>query len=84
MCTLSGCEYRNSYASVYCNYSTNSNPFASKAKKRVLRIAHMTDFHVQPEGIAPAGMARACIMPSLRQTLPIDPRSTGGFDHGCA
>jgi predicted MPP superfamily phosphohydrolase len=28
-------------------------------KKRVLRIAHMTDFHVQPEGIAPGEMARA-------------------------
>jgi 3',5'-cyclic AMP phosphodiesterase CpdA len=28
-------------------------------KKRVLRIAHMTDFHVQPEGIAPDGMIRA-------------------------
>jgi len=28
-------------------------------KKRVLRIAHLTDFHVQPEGYAPEGMARA-------------------------
>ena len=28
-------------------------------KKRVLRIAHMTDFHVEPEGISPAGMTRA-------------------------
>lgn len=28
-------------------------------KKRVLRIAHLTDFHMQPEGIAPKGMAQA-------------------------
>lgn len=34
-------------------------PLPKTQKKRVLRIAHMTDFHVQPEGIAPAGMARA-------------------------
>lgn len=34
-------------------------PVPAKQKNRVLRIAHMTDFHVQPEGIAPAGMARA-------------------------
>jgi 3',5'-cyclic AMP phosphodiesterase CpdA len=31
----------------------------TKQKNRVLRIAHMTDFHVEPEGISPAGMARA-------------------------
>ena len=30
-----------------------------KQKNRVLRIAHMTDFHVQPEGIAPDGMIQA-------------------------
>ena len=30
-----------------------------KPKKRVLRIAHMTDFHVQPEGVASVGMTRA-------------------------
>jgi len=29
------------------------------SKKRVLRIAHMTDFHVQPEGIGPGETARA-------------------------
>src|SRR5688500_12603576 len=34
-------------------------PIPEKQKKRVLRIAHMTDFHVQPEGIAPNGMKRA-------------------------
>src|SRR6186713_390144 len=34
-------------------------PVPVKQKNRVLRIAHMTDFHVQPEGIAPAGMAHA-------------------------
>jgi len=28
-------------------------------RKRVLRIAHLTDIHVQPEGAAPDGMARA-------------------------
>ena len=28
-------------------------------KKRVLRIAHMTDFHIQPEGLAPDRMIRA-------------------------
>ena len=28
-------------------------------RKRVLRIAQLTDFHVQPEGIAPQGMTRA-------------------------
>lgn len=28
-------------------------------RKRVLRIAHLTDIHVQPEGVAPEGMARA-------------------------
>ena len=28
-------------------------------KKRVLRIAHMTDFHAQPEQLAPDGMTRA-------------------------
>lgn len=28
-------------------------------RTRVLRIAHMTDVHVQPEGDAPAGLARA-------------------------
>jgi 3',5'-cyclic AMP phosphodiesterase CpdA len=28
-------------------------------KKRVLRIAHMTDFHVEPQGISSAGMRRA-------------------------
>jgi 3',5'-cyclic AMP phosphodiesterase CpdA len=31
----------------------------SGQKKRVLRIAHMTDFHVQPEGNAPDGMIQA-------------------------
>jgi len=30
-----------------------------EGKKRVLRIAHMTDFHVQPEGAAPDGMRHA-------------------------
>ena len=30
-----------------------------KRRKRVLRIAHLTDIHVQPEGAAPEGMARA-------------------------
>jgi 3',5'-cyclic AMP phosphodiesterase CpdA len=28
-------------------------------RKRVLRIAHLTDIHVQPEGVAAEGMARA-------------------------
>jgi len=28
-------------------------------RKRILRIAHLTDIHVQPEGAAPEGMARA-------------------------
>jgi hypothetical protein len=28
-------------------------------RKRVLRIAHMTDFHARPEGIAPDGIVRA-------------------------
>ncbi|UCF00240.1 MAG: metallophosphoesterase [Planctomycetota bacterium] len=31
----------------------------SGKRKRVLRIAHFTDIHVQPEGAAPQGMARA-------------------------
>jgi 3',5'-cyclic-AMP phosphodiesterase len=30
-----------------------------RGKKRVLRIAHMTDFHAQPEGNAPDGIRRA-------------------------
>jgi len=30
-----------------------------KRRKRVLRIAHLTDIHVKPEGVAPEGMARA-------------------------
>lgn len=34
-------------------FSLNSAP------KRQLRIAHLTDIHVQPEGAAPKGMARA-------------------------
>lgn len=34
-------------------FSSNSAP------KRSLRIAHLTDIHVQPEGAAPKGMARA-------------------------
>ena len=37
---------------------TATNP-PEPQKKRVLRIAHLTDFHVQPEGIAPDGMRRA-------------------------
>jgi 3',5'-cyclic AMP phosphodiesterase CpdA len=36
-----------------------ATPPPAKQKSRVLRIAHMTDFHVQPEGIAPIGMERA-------------------------
>jgi len=32
---------------------------AGNKKKRVLRIAHMTDFHVQPQGAARDGMTRA-------------------------
>jgi Icc protein len=35
------------------------SPQSPGQRKRVLRIAHMTDFHVQPEGIAPDGMMRA-------------------------
>jgi len=31
----------------------------SLKRKRVLRVAHLTDIHVQPEGAAPEGMARA-------------------------
>ncbi len=34
-------------------------PLATEQKKRVLRIAHMTDFHVEPAGVSPAGMTRA-------------------------
>src|SRR5262245_14041479 len=36
-----------------------ATPIPEKQKKRVLRIAHMTDFHVEPKGIAPVGMANA-------------------------
>lgn len=32
---------------------------AAPQRKRVLRIAHMTDFHTQPEGNAPDGIRRA-------------------------
>lgn len=32
---------------------------AATARRRVLRIAHLTDIHVQPELAAPAGMAKA-------------------------
>lgn len=35
------------------------NSQQEKQKNRVLRIAHMTDFHVQPEGIAPDQMIKA-------------------------
>jgi predicted MPP superfamily phosphohydrolase len=46
-------------------------------RKRVLRIAHLTDIHVQPEGIAAAGMARA-----LRSAQSLDDKPdiifTGG------
>ena len=34
-------------------------PVPENKKNRVLRIAHMTDFHVQPDGISTDGMARA-------------------------
>jgi hypothetical protein len=34
-------------------------PIPERTKTRVLRIAHMTDFHVQPEGISADGMVRA-------------------------
>jgi Icc protein len=34
-------------------------PIPVTKKTRVLRIAHMTDFHVQPEGNSPDGMVRA-------------------------
>ena len=36
-----------------------ATPIPEKRKNRVLRIAHMTDFHVQPEGVSPDGMRRA-------------------------
>jgi Icc protein len=36
----------------------SANP-TTGSKNRVLRIAHLTDFHVMPEGIAPQGMAQA-------------------------
>ena len=36
-----------------------ATPEREKQKQRVLRIAHMTDFHVQPEGVAPEGMRSA-------------------------
>ena len=34
-------------------------PFSKNSARRVLRIAHLTDIHVQPELNAPQGMARA-------------------------
>ncbi|MBC7877078.1 MAG: metallophosphoesterase, partial [Anaerolineales bacterium] len=34
-------------------------PLPIKQKNRVLRIAHMTDFHVEPQGVSSAGMTRA-------------------------
>lgn len=34
-------------------------PVPEKRRNRVLRIAHMTDFHVRPDGISTDGMARA-------------------------
>jgi len=40
-----------------CTSPSTEQP--EKSKKRVLRIAHMTDFHVEPEGVSPAGMTRA-------------------------
>src|SRR6185503_8394400 len=45
-------------------------PVPAKQKNRVLRIAHMTDFHVQPEGMAPAGMARALNHPQNQLDPP--------------
>src|SRR5512139_3827270 len=36
-----------------------SQPTKIADRKRVLRFAHLTDVHVQPEGIAPDGMKRA-------------------------
>ena len=36
-----------------------ATPVPEKRKTRVLRIAHMTDLHVQPEGPSPDGMVRA-------------------------
>lgn len=39
--------------------SPNSAPEASAARKRVLRFAHLTDIHVQPERAAGKGLAAA-------------------------
>jgi 3',5'-cyclic AMP phosphodiesterase CpdA len=40
--------------------ATAALPHLSVAKaRRILRVAHMTDFHIQPEGGAPKGMAMA-------------------------
>jgi Icc protein len=48
-----------------------------RERKQVLRIAHLTDIHVQPEGPAPEGMARA-----LRSAQGLKPKPdiifTGG------
>jgi Icc protein len=37
----------------------SDNAIIGNSRKRVLRIAHLTDFHVQPEGMAAEGMAKA-------------------------
>ena len=41
------------------NHAVGAATAARSQRKRVLRIAHMTDFHVQPEGAAPDSMRRA-------------------------
>ncbi|MDX2001940.1 MAG: metallophosphoesterase family protein [Chitinophagales bacterium] len=39
--------------------TAGETPLHNPSKKRALRIAHMTDVHVQPEGAAPKGLALA-------------------------
>lgn len=46
-------------AATACAAQPASQPNTTAERKRVLRIAHMTDFHVMPLGVASQGMARA-------------------------
>lgn len=48
----------------------SANTSSKYGAKRVLRVAHLTDIHVQPEGAAPGGMAKAL---HAAQSLPDKP-----------
>lgn len=64
-------------AAVGCASLGKSDGAAESSRKPVLTIAHLTDIHVKPEGIAEAGM-RAC----LRHVHALNPRPDVIFNGG--